>query len=60
MGGLWDHGGSLTVRTFYRRNIFGNFNGKLTMLPMKIWNFKLGKFGGIVAYGFGQVDNKIN
>ena len=43
-----------------RRYIFGNFNGKLTMLPMEIWNFKLGKFGGIVAYGFGRVDNKIN
>ena len=60
MEGLWDHGKSLPVRTFYRRYIFGNFYGKLTMLRMEIWNFKLGKFGGIVAYGFGQVDNKIN
>ena len=48
------------MRTFYRRYIFGNFYGKLTMMRMEIWNFKLGKFGGIVAYGFGQVDNKIN
>ena len=30
------------------------------MLPMEILNFKLGKFDGIIAYGFGQVDNKIN
>ena len=30
------------------------------MLPMEILNFKLGKFDGIIAYGFGQVDKKIN
>ena len=60
MEGLWDHGKSLPVRTFYRRDIFDNFKGKLTMLPTEILNFKLGKFGGIEAYGFGQVDNKIN